>query len=92
MENNEVSVHEVKAYVALTANKGKWLSNSEIMALTDGVALRTIRSYTLKFVKAGLLDQAEVYPSHRFKWAEKADKRNGGYLQRLESARAVFGL
>ena len=92
MEKNEVSIHEVRVYVTLTSSKNKWLSNSEIAAMTSGVALRTVRAYTLKFVKAGLLDQAEVFPSHRFRWAEKAGKRNIGYLQRLDHAREVFGI
>jgi hypothetical protein len=92
MENNEVLAQEVKVLIALLENKNKWLPNIEISALVDGVARRTIRAYRLKFVKAGLLDQAEVFPSHKFKWAEKAGKRNIGYLQRLEKAREVFAL
>lgn len=92
MEQNEISIHELRVYLILRNNKTKWLSNTEIAAQIDGIAKRTVRAHTSKLVKAGLVDQAEVFPGHRFRWAVKADKRNGGYLQRLEKAREVFGL
>lgn len=90
MERNEISVHEVRVYVALKA-AGGWLTNTEI-AEAAKVAARTARAHTLKLVRLGVLDLAEVFPAHRYRLAELAKKRNTAYVQRLESARAVFGL
>ena len=56
------------------------------------VAERTARAHLLRFVHEGLLDQAEVFPAHRYRLAAKAGKRNLAALQRLESACIVFGL
>lgn len=46
----------------------------------------------MKLVDLGLLDQAEVFPAHRYRLSSKADKRNKSYLQRLERAAEVFGI
>jgi len=93
MEKSEVSIHELKVYLVLRGDESKWLTNSEIAQQIEGaISARTVRAHTAKLVKAGLVDQAEVFPGHRFRWASKAGKRNGGYLQRLEKAREVFGL
>lgn len=92
METSEVSIHEVKVFRALQANKDKWLSNEDLADIIDGVAPRTVRSKTSKFVKLQLVEEAAVFPSHRFKWSDRADSRNQGYVLRLESAAGVLGL
>ncbi len=91
MESNEISLHEVKFWLALVQNQNKWLSNSELGA-ASGVATRTARMYTLKLTRLGMLDAAEVFPSHRFRLSSKADKRNTAYSLRLKAAAEVFGL
>jgi hypothetical protein len=89
MEHNEVSFHEVRVYLAYKSATG-WLTAREVAA-KSGVAERTARAHSLKLVKLGVLDQAEVFPAHRYRIAGKAAKRNAGYLRRLENACAVFG-
>jgi hypothetical protein len=43
-------------------------------------------------VDANIVDQAEVFPAHRYRLSKKARKRNINYIQRLERAAEVFGL
>ena len=93
MERNEVSLHEVLVFKAIEASGGRWLTNKEIATSVSGqVSDRTVRAHTLKLVSLGLVEQAEVFPAHRFRLATKADKRNKGYWQRLNHAAGVFGL
>ena len=89
MEHNEISHHEVSIFLVMSKNKQRWFTSKEI-ANESGVAPRTARAHCLNLVRLGLLDQAKVFPAHRYRWAEKADKRNIGYLQRLELAAEVF--
>src|ERR1700691_4421040 len=88
MERQEISHSEVKIYSLLSTMK-RWMTNEEISeALT--MPKRTVRMHTLRFVKLGLIDQAELFPAHRYRWSEKAGKRNVSYLQRLEGAKEIF--
>ncbi len=86
MERNEVSLHEVKVYLTLGCG---WVTAKEVAAKAT-VAERTARAHLLKLVRLGIAEQAEVFPAHRYRMAEKAGKRNGGYVQRLEQAREIF--
>ena len=90
-ERNEVSLHEIKVFIALRKQPDEWLTNKEISE-SSGVAPRTTRVHTLRLVKLGMLEQAEVFPAHRYRWSSKASKRNAAYAQRLEVAAEVFGL
>jgi DNA-binding IclR family transcriptional regulator len=90
-ERNEVSLHEVKIYLALRSKPDTWLTNREISE-SAGVVERTTRMHTLRLVKLGMLEQAEVFPAHRFRWSTKAARRNVAYAQRLEVASEIFGL
>ena len=89
MESNEISVHEVRIWLALEC--GKWMTNSEL-AKAARVAERTATNHTRRLVSLGLLDMAELFPGHRFRISDKADKRNSGYFRRLQRAKGVFGL
>jgi len=88
MERNEISRHEVSVYQVLLSAQ-RWMSNKEIGSHLK-LSPRTIRSHTLRFVRMGLVDQMEVFPGHRYRWSEKAEKRNLSYLQRLKQAMEVF--
>lgn len=88
-ERSEISLHEVKVFRCLRDSDSKWFTNSEIAAECK-ISERTVRSHTLRFVKLGILDQAEVFPAHRYKYSQKANRRNVAYLQRLERADEVF--
>ena len=92
METNEISLHEVRVYLALIENGDRWVTNKDIAAKTADVAERTVRAHVLKLARLGLLDQAEVFPSHRYRWSKKAKSRNAGYELRLRTAAEVFGL
>ena len=89
-ENNEISIHEVRIYNVLQSNQTQWITNKQI-ATEAKVSGRTARLHTLRLVKLGILDQAEVFPAHRYRISEKASKRNVAYVQRLEKAKEVFG-
>lgn len=90
METNEVSVHQVKIFEFVRAH-GSWLTAREI-AKGAAVAERTARHHAFLLVKLGIFDQAEVFPAHRYRFSEKAEKRNKGYLIRLAKAKEVFGV
>lgn len=88
METNEISEHLFRVYV-FVRDAGRWVSSHEI-AEHATVAKRTARGHALRLVKAGIFDQAEVFPGHRYRLAVKAIKRNLGFVQRLEQAGEVF--
>lgn len=90
MERNEVSLHECRVFLTLK-NSVKWMTNNEI-ATEAKVAKRTASSKTKKFVDLGICDVAELYPGHRYRLSQKADKRNTAYMKRLEEAVVIFGL
>lgn len=90
MEKSEISIHEIKVCDALKKS-GNWMTNKEIAKQAE-ISDRTVRAHTLKLVKLGLLDQAEVFPAHRYRWSEKAEKRNAGYWVRLKMAANVFNM
>ncbi len=91
MERNEVSSHEVRLYRAAKASGATWLTSQDL-AQAAGVASRTARAHAAKLVKLGILDLAEVFPAHRYRFSDKADKRNQAYIHRLDKAAEVFGL
>ena len=92
MERAEISRHEVQVFAVLARKPAAWLSNTNIAAELDDVAPRTVRQHTQRLVKLGLVEQREVFPGHRFRLAEKARQRNGGYLDRLNGAAEALGI
>ena len=91
METSEVSLHEVKIWKALTERPKDWLTNKEI-ADRSKIKPRTVRAHTLKLVAFGLLEQAEVFPSHRFRIAATETARRHPHLKALEQAAKIFGV
>jgi DNA-binding CsgD family transcriptional regulator len=88
MEGNEISVHEVRVYEVLRT-AASWLSSKDI-ALWAKVAPRTARHHALRLVRLGVVDRAEVFPAHRYRLSDFADKRNRGYVDRLHRAAEVL--
>ncbi len=88
MEKAEISLHEIKTYMALKQAKG-WLTTHEIAAQT-GVHPRTARLHALRFLEMGIVDRVEVFPAHRFRIAAAA--KDVAYVNRLEHACEVFGV
>ena len=84
MERNEVSRHEVLVFKALL-EADPWITAAEIAQRAD-VAPRTARAHALKLVRLNIVDQAEVFPAHRYRIAANASKRNRGYFDRLYRA------
>ena len=89
MERPEISMHEILVYRYFAANPHKWIPVAELKKAVPTVAERTIRLHIKKWADAGLVDTAEVFPGHRYRWAENA-KRNQSYLLRLTKANEVF--
>ena len=92
MEQNEVSLHELEVFRVFAMSPQKWMSNSDVSSLVASVSPRTVRAKTLKLTSMGILDCAEVFPSHRYRLADKAQRRNGGYWDRLVKAAEVLGV
>jgi DNA-binding IclR family transcriptional regulator len=90
LEKAEISIHQWKIYDCLTRAQA-WMTNKEVAEQT-GVSLRRTSFHTNNLVQLGILDQAEVYPGHRFRISSRADKRNTGYLKRLQQAGEIFGV
>lgn len=90
--HTEISAQEVRTFLALEAASDTWLTNTELAAAVEGVAPRSVRNYTLKFVKLGLLDHAALFPAHKYRMAARQSKSGIAYVQRLKDAAAVFGL
>ncbi len=90
MEANEISLHEVKLYRAIQKRGAIWATSKEL-ANDSGIAERTARAHLLKLARLNVVDIAEVFPGHRYRISDKADKRNAGYITRLERASEAFG-
>jgi len=90
MESAEISEHLVRVYEYVKEGK-QWVTTAGI-ADCAGVAPRTARAHALKLVQAGIFDQMELYPGHRYNLSPKADKRNKGFLQRLEQALRIINI
>ncbi len=65
---------------------------SKQVAASAGVAERTARSHLLKLVHLGLVDQAELFPAHRYRLSLMAENRNKAYVQRIRAAVEIFGI
>jgi len=89
-ETSEVSVHLVRVFRFVKAQGECWVTASAIASGAD-VQPRTARSHALRLVQAGIFDQAELFPGHRYRLSDKAAQRNRTFLQRLESAAEIFG-
>lgn len=90
-EKGEISIHEARLYRVFTKDESAWLTNRDV-AKASQISERTARLHTLRLVKLGILDLAEVFPAHRFRISQMAEKRNRAYLQRLNNACSVFGI
>jgi DNA-binding IclR family transcriptional regulator len=91
MERSEVSRHEVDVYRVLAAAGSSWLTSRQV-AEQANVSARTARAHALKLVRLGIVEQAEVFPGHRYRVSEFASVRNRGYLDRLHQAATVLGI
>lgn len=84
----QISHHEVKIVKAVSEH-GSWI-DAESVAKKAGVAPRTARAHLKRLADIGIIEQAEVFPAHRYRWSEKTG--NKSYLLRLKAAGEVFGV
>lgn len=89
MERNEVSRHEISVYQSLST--GQWMTAMEVSKAAD-VAPRTARAHLLKLVGLGVVEQANVFPGHRYRLSAHAAQRNQGYTDRLTRAASALGM
>lgn len=87
-EKSEISLHLIKVWETLK-NKDGWLTNRQIAEAVK-FSERTVRAHTLYLVNAGLIDQAEVFPQHRYRYSKMGDKRNVSFVKRMEEASKIF--
>ena len=59
-ERNEISLHEVRVFLALKGNPEEWLTNKEISA-ASGVNESTTRLHTLRLVRLGMLSRLKFF-------------------------------
>jgi predicted transcriptional regulator len=88
VEQSEVSINQVKLYHHLKTT-GAWMTNKALAAAL-GISLRNASLHTQRLVSLGILDQAEVFPGHRYRYSAQAKKRNLAYVQRLQEAAEIF--
>lgn len=89
METSEISLHQLRIFECVR-NAGGWVGIKDIVIATNS-ARKTVDNHCRRFVKLGVFDLAEVWPGHRFRVAETAEKRNAAIMERLRKAREVFG-
>lgn len=90
METNEISAHLFRVY-SYVKGSGKWVTSTEVSNHAS-VAPRTARAHCLRLVQLGIFDQAEVFPSHKYRFSDMAEKRNKAMITRLEKAQEVFAI
>lgn len=89
METSEISEHQLRVFLFVQSASG-WVTSKQV-AEGANVAQRTARGHLRHFVLQGIFDVAEIFPGHRYKLSEQADKRNPAYMLRLEKAKNVLG-
>lgn len=82
----EISAHEVRIVAALKAS-GEWMSSRDV-AREAKVAPRTARHHLRRLADIGILEEAEVFPGHRYRFSAKSD-RTPHYKRILAAAAAL---
>ena len=85
-----MSIQQVRIFRYIQQAQG-WVTARDIAKGAD-VAERTARSHAFRLVRMGILDEARVFPGHRYRLADKTDQQNSDYLQQLEETCKVFDL
>lgn len=69
MDNSQISVHEIRAYLAFKENKNSWFTSKEL-AEKAHIAERTSRLYVREFAEQGTVELMKVFPGYRYKFAK----------------------
>lgn len=83
----QISEHEIRVVSALKGTSA-WLTAADV-AETAAVAARTARHHCGRLVKRGLLEQVEVFPGYRYRYAPTPGA--APYATELEAAAKLFG-
>jgi len=86
---NEVSLQEIKIWKVLKTSTS-WTTNDDIAAAIPDVSPRTVRLHTKRLAAMGLVEEMRLFPAHAYRWLAEAENKNREYVQKLESAAAVF--
>jgi hypothetical protein len=89
METTEVSLHQLRIF-EFVRDAGRWVSLKDIVAGT-AAARKTADVHCRRFVNLGIFDLAEVWPGHRYRLSELAEKRKAAIIERMRKAREAFG-
>lgn len=88
MSVDTISRHEVAVFQAVGKD---WITSRDIAERAD-VAPITARQHLVRFVRAGLIERANVFPGYRYRSAQNGNAHEHPYLKRLNDAASVFGL
>lgn len=89
METSEISEHQLRIFLFVQSASG-WVTSKQV-AEGANVAPSTARQHLKRFVLQGIFDVSEIFPGHRYRLSELADKRNSAYMLRLEKAKNALG-
>lgn len=90
-QNADISLHEVRVYVAFLDNPTAWLTNKDVAQIAS-VSGRTARLHTQRLTGLGILNVTKVVPGYRFQLSDMAIRQNVSYITHLDNARAVFAM
>jgi hypothetical protein len=79
------------AFFLFLQKDGGWRTNKEVAKGAE-VAPRTAGAHTKALVDLQILEQAEIFPAHRYRIYKQAEKRNKVYMLALRKAAEALGL
>ena len=88
METAEISEHQVAVFEHL--KDGAWKTSAEV-ALATRIAGRTARHHLTKLVALGVLEEARIFPGHRYRLNGRPSARAAEFVKRLKDAGEIFG-
>lgn len=88
METTEISRHQVAVFEHM--KDGSWKTANEV-ALATKVAGRTARHHLAGLTQLGVLEEAYVFPGHRYRLHPAPGARATKFIGRLEHASVVLG-
>ena len=91
-DGDMISSHEALTYSALRSHPNVWLTNGELAEAVEpaGIAARTVRLHTRRFITLGLIDYVRVFPAPMMRWSPETESRNPAYAARLKQALDVL--
>jgi hypothetical protein len=88
---SRISEHEVRLFLLCKQGAGQWRTADEA-AVAAGMQSRTVRGHFARWTRLGLLHEARVFPSFRYRLVNHEAGPAFDYVQRIEEAKNIFGL